>query len=60
MFKGYWKNDKKNGDGSLKMKKGISLMGKWENDEFIEGKIIYSDGSMYNGKLVNYCREEKG
>ena len=57
---GDWKNDKKHGKGTLKLKKGISLIGTWVEDNFREGKIIYSDGSMYYGTVFDYLREGKG
>ena len=42
------------------MKRGISLIGQWEDNEFKEGKIIYSDGSLYNGNVKSFSRDGRG
>ena len=36
------------------------MIGTWVEDNFREGKIIYSDGSMYYGTVFDYLREGKG
>ena len=54
-YKGYLKNDKKDGTGKLKIKNGEEYDGTWSNDNFIEGKVIYTNGDIYDGKWENNC-----
>jgi len=37
----------KHGDGRLIMANGTEIVGWWENDKFLRGTIIYSNGDKY-------------
>ena len=60
-YKGQWRNGKRHGRGTMSLKNnGVRLMGEWENDSFVGGKVTYEDGTDYNGPIVNYKREGNG
>lgn len=35
---------------------GITLQGLWNNDELLEGRITYPDGSVYEGQIRGMLR----
>ena len=48
-YKGEWKDDKRHGKGTLQLKTGVTMDGKWEYDQFAEGEVHYSNGDSYDG-----------
>ena len=53
-FKGNFKNDKKNKFGITEFKNGKTLVGNYENDILLNGKIIYPNSEVYEGE----CNED--
>ena len=56
-YKGSWERDKKHGKGELILSNETQMKGLWLEDEFIEGTVRYSDGSIYEGRLSKFARE---
>ena len=50
---GKMSNDKKHGYGVFINSNGVSLLGRWMNDNLIKAIINYEDGSKYIGSLLN-------
>ncbi len=44
----------------LKLKNGHSFEGKWVEDDFVEGIVLYSNGDVYEGEMKNYLRNGYG
>lgn len=60
-YKGYWSNDKKNGQGTIYYSNGSKYVGNWENDNRSGyGEYYWSDGSYYKGKWSNDRRNGYG
>lgn len=48
------------GQGELKLSDGISVIGNWDNDQLISGRIMYPNGSSYEGEINRFFRSGKG
>ena len=59
LYKGNFENDQKHGFGTLTIK-NEKFSGSWVNNKLNQGKITYSDGSSYTGKLENFQRVGMG
>ena len=49
-YTGEWKDNMKDGEGE-QINAYLTLIGKWEKDEFLEGQLITSKGVLWEGKF---------
>lgn len=60
-YEGNFENHQFHGFGVLVGDDGIRYEGEWKNGSLEEGKIVYHDGSYYQGKLFNsFFKNGKG
>ena len=60
-YNGDWKNDKKEGEGTLNFTDGTEYTGYFKNNQFNgEGKMIWKNGFSYQGNFLNNCLHGKG
>ncbi len=52
LYNGEWKDNKKHGDGTLKLTNGTEFKGLFQQDQFIKGLIRYPNGDEYSGTLM--------
>ena len=54
VYEGYWKEDQKDGDGSVVYKDGTKYKGKFKNNKFNgKGEMKWIDGTNYCGEFLN-------
>ena len=54
IYEGYWKEDQKDGDGSVVYKDGTKYKGKFKNNKFNgKGEMKWIDGTNYCGEFLN-------
>lgn len=51
VYYGHWKNGKKDGQGQFINVTGVSMIGRWDNDSFVEGLYVFPDGTRYYGNF---------
>ncbi len=59
-YEGSWLNGKKHGQGILKYSDGFTLEGTFENGEATKGKLLWVDGSSFEGELIKMKIGSKG
>jgi len=59
-YKGYWKNGKKNGFGTMNFESGDVFNGLFENDLIKQGRMTYSNNKTYQGHWKNNKRHGEG
>lgn len=60
IYKGMWKQNMRQGEGELRLNDGISLRGNWDNDQIVSGRIVYPNGSSYEGEINNFFGNGNG
>lgn len=53
VYYGSWRDGKKEGLGEFFGIHGETIMGRWENDNLVEGVCTFADGSRYVGHFLN-------
>lgn len=59
-YNGEWRNDRINGQGTLKLFDGLTFSGKWKDGELIEGEMTRRGKLFYSGEWKNELPEGKG
>jgi len=65
-YQGNWENDKRNGKGRAQYNANharfpnCSFDGIWKDDYWVEGTLVYADGSKYKGAFQNLNKEGRG
>ena len=52
-YHGDWQEGQRSGVGEWKTLDGRYLQGEWEEDVMLSGRVYYTDGSRYEGALLN-------
>ena len=52
-FVGFWKRDKRDGQGEMKYLDGSIFNGIWKNDMRYKGELIMTSGNIYKGMFLN-------
>ena len=61
VYKGEWKNDQPDGQGTFWNNEGNIYDGKWVNGQMDGfGKFVQVDGSVYNGQWVDHLKHGEG
>ena len=55
-YSGQWSRNKAGGFGNLKLADGTEFKGKFQNNQFLEGTVKYSNGDEYYGAMKNNRR----
>jgi len=54
VYCGYWRDGLKEGLGEFACINGETIMGRWENDDLVEGIYTFKDGTKYVGHFRNF------
>ena len=60
LYEGELRNDHKHGQGTMRFADGRVFVGEYVNGQMTEGKMIYQDGSTYEGGWADGMRHGRG
>lgn len=60
LYEGEFQNNEKHGSGTMTFADGHVFFGEYSHNEMVKGKIIYKDGSSFEGAWVDGMKHGKG